>query len=371
MTAHRPTVVVAGGGTAGHTNPGIAVAQALVGMGLGPEQVRFIGGQRGNEGRLVPEAGFSIDLLPGRGIERKLSVQNLKTGCELGSGAFQAQRLIRSYRPAAVLCLGGYAAFAPSAAAVLARRPVVVSEQNAVPSVVNEVIGRAAAACAVPFPDCDLPNKVVTGNPIRSEVIDALDSVDRDAARTALGVVPGRLLVASWAGSLGATAINTAVRDLASQWSDRADIELYHVVGERDWDRFGSTADVKTGRLRYRTVVYEDRMPLLLKAADLVICRAGASTVAELAAVGVPAILVPLPGAPRDHQAANAAQLATVGAAVVINQAELAAGLVRQANRLIGQPDVRQRMRDAGANVGRPDAAAAVAELLALHGGFS
>ncbi len=370
MNPSRPLVVIAGGGTAGHTNPGIAVAQALVERGLGTEQVRFIGGVRGNEGRLVAEAGFAIDLLPGRGIERKVSVQNLRTARDLAAGSLGAQRLIRSYRPAAVLCLGGYAAFAPSAAALTQRRPVVVSEQNAVPSAVNELIGKGAAACAVPFESCDLPRKVVTGNPIRSEVVDALSSLDRDQARAALGVVPGRLLVASWSGSLGSSAVNRAVAGLAQAWRDRSDLELYHVVGERDWEEFGSAGET-AGRLRYRTVAYEDSMPLLLKAADVVICRAGASTVAELAAVGIPAVLVPLPGAPRDHQQRNAEQLADVGAAVVIEQDELDGKLRPAVEELLASGERRQQMRIAGRSVGRPGAAAAVADLLALHGGFS
>ncbi len=371
MNASRPLVVIAGGGTAGHTNPGIAVGQALVERGLGVEQVRFIGGVRGNEGRLVPEAGFAIDLLPGRGIQRRLTVQNARTMWDLGDGSVRAQRLIRSYRPNVVLCLGGYAAFAPSVAAITQRRPVVVSEQNAVPSAVNDLISKRAAASAVPFASCELPRRVVTGNPIRAEIVDALSSIDRDQARAALGVVPGRLLVASFAGSLGSTAINQAVSGLAERWRDRSDVELYHVVGQRDWDTFGSGNDVGPGRVRYRTVPYEDRMPLLLKAADVVVCRAGASTVAELAAVGVPAVLVPLPGAPRDHQRHNAAQLSEVGAAVVIDQDDLEQRLGPEVDGLLADGARRANMCEAGRGVGRPDAAAAVADLLALHGGFS
>ena len=307
----RPSIVITGGGTAGHTNPGIAVAEALVAAGVGRDDVHFIGGRRGNEERLVSDAGFSIDLLQGRGIERRLSPASVGAVLSLVAGIAQGFWYVLRRRPRVVLCLGGYAAFAVSMAAVVLRVPVVVTEQNARASAVNRLIGRFAAVCALPFPDTDLPNGELTGNPSLAAVVDAVRLADRAAARTELGLVEAsgadRVVIGVWSGSLGARSVNDAVRALAVRWAGRTDVALRHVVGRRDWEHFREPPpEVAAGALVYQVIEYEDRMPLLLVAADLAVCRSGASTVAELAIAGLPAVLVPLPIAPRDHQRANA-----------------------------------------------------------------
>ena len=368
-------VVITGGGTAGHTNPGIAVAQALVDLGFPRAAVHFVGGARGNEGTLVTEAGFSIDLLPGRGFARSLRpaalAANAGAARALVAGFVGALRILRRRRPAAVLCLGGYAAAPISMAAVLTRVPVVVTEQNARASAVNRLIGRFATECALPYPEVDLPKGVLTGNPIRPSVVDAVRRMAPGPAKEALGLSSDRMVVAVWSGSLGARSVNRAVRALAETWADRDDVVLYHVVGRRDFAEFEDHPPaVLAGRLRYRTVEYEDRMPELLVAADIAICRAGASTTAELAVAGVPSILVPLPGAPRDHQTANTAELVAAGGALLLADADLSAdALDRLLTPLLNADDLG-RMAAAAASVGRPDAAQRVAELLLRAGGL-
>lgn len=384
--AERAPVLITGGGTAGHTNPGIAVAQALVDLGLDKDRIHFVGGARGNEGELVPAAGFSIDLLPGRGIQRRLSPASLKAniGAVVGlfGGLIKGLAIVAKRRPSAVLCLGGYAAFAVSAAAVLLRVPVVVTEQNARASAVNRLFGRFAAVNAIPFPDTDLPAGVLTGNPIRPAIVDAVaDGEAGSSRRSVFGrltaeqsepPIPadGQTLVAVWAGSLGATRINTAVNELADRWSDRDDVVLYHVVGRRDWDSHGGPRPAQT--LPYVRVAYEEHMPDLLVAADIVVCRAGASTVTELAVAGLPAILVPLPNAPRDHQRANTAEVEAAGGAIVIDDAEVdGAELARLLEPLITDPTRRATMATAARSVARPDAARDVANLLLDAGGIT
>ena len=373
----RP-IIITGGGTAGHTNPGIAVAQALIEAGVPRNLVHFVGGVRGNEGELVADAGFSIDLLPGRGIQRRLTPANIGSVLGLLAGLVKGLAIVAKRRPGAVLCLGGYAAFAASAAAVLLRIPLVVSEQNARASAVNRLFGRFARVCALPFPDTDLPNGVLTGNPIRSTILASVAGADREAARAALlgrhadrvtaSRVGDRVLVAVWAGSLGATRVNRAVRDLAIRWADRDDLAIYHVVGRRDWADFGQPPPEVAGRDRglcYLTVEYEDHMPDLLVAADVAVCRAGASTVTELAVAGLPAVLVPFPGATRDHQRANAAELCDAGGATLVADADLTgerlAGLLEGP---VGDRAQRLAMAAAAASVARPDAARDVAALL-------
>ena len=386
MAGTRPFIIT-GGGTAGHTNPGIAVAEALVAAGVPKGEVHFVGGLRGNEGELVPAAGFSIDLLPGRGIQRKLTPANIGSVLGLLAGFFKGFAIVAKRKPRAVLCLGGYAAFAASAAAVLLRIPLVVTEQNARASAVNRLFGRFAKVCALPFPDTDLPNGELTGNPIRSAIVTAVAGADRDAARDGVATrynegaadqdpeyrvsLDDRVLIAVWAGSLGATKINEAVQELSSLWADRRDLAIYHVVGARDWDRFSADAPTSADGLLYLTVRYENNMPDLLVAADVAICRAGASTVTELAVAGLPAILVPLPHAPRDHQRANSAEVERAGGAIVIDNASVTAErLAEILEPIVTDPERRRTMARATASVARPAAAPDVAALLLEAGGL-
>ncbi|MEM9615209.1 MAG: glycosyltransferase [Actinomycetota bacterium] len=365
--------VITGGGTAGHTNPGIAVAEALVAAGVPTDEVHFVGGKRGNEATLVPAAGFSIDVLPGRGIERKISLRSVGAVLALVIGGLKGFWLVLRHRPKAVLCLGGYAAAAVSMAAVILRVPVVVTEQNARASAVNRLIGRWARTCALPFPGTDLPNGVVTGNPTLSAVVEAVASGDRDQARGALDLPLDSVVVGVWSGSLGATSVNKVTRDLAVRWADRSDVAIRHVVGRRDWDDYRTPpSEVETGKLVYQLVEYEDRMPELLTAADVVLCRAGASTVAEISIAGLPSILVPLPIAPRDHQRANTGELVDVGAAVVVDDARLDIDhLLSELTPIVDDAARRERMAAAATSVARPDAAHRVAELLLAAAGES
>ncbi len=361
-------VIITGGGTAGHTNPGIATAQALVARGLDVAAVHFVGGERGNEGTIVPDAGFSIDLLPGRGIKRSLSSDNIGAIADLFRGAVQAFRIVKTHQPRVVVCLGGYAAFGASLAAILQRIPVVVTEQNARASVVNRIVGRFAKACATPFPDTDLPKAVLTGNPVRSSVVKAVQQADRGSSRRAKSFADDRTVIVVWSGSLGARSVNRAVSDLAAIWRDRTDITIYHVIGRRDWaDRVSVE-----GAIDYRTIEYEDDMPSLLVGGDVAVCRSGASTVTELAVAGLPSILVPLPGAPRDHQRANSVELTDAGGAIVINDDELTADTLAAAlGPMLDNADERRKMAVAAASVGRPEAADAVAALVLDIGGLS
>ncbi len=385
MTTSSCRVLITGGGTAGHTNPGIAVAESLVKLGLRPDEIRFLGGERGNEKTLVPAAGFEIDLLPGRGIRRSLAPQAVRDnfGAITGllTGLRRARSTVRSLRPDVVVCLGGYAAFAGSAAAVAARVPLVITEQNARASAVNRLFGRFATVSALPFPDTDLPNGELTGNPIRASVVEAVQSVDRDEARDRMAdrLWPGqshamadRVLLAVWAGSLGATRINQAVAELATRWADRSDLAIYHIVGRRDWERFGTDhPQASPDGLLYVTVDYENHMAEVLRGADIALCRSGASTVSELSAVGLPSVLVPLPIATRDHQRANAAELVAVGGALLLDDAEVTTDkLADVLGPILADREHMASMSVAAESVGRPEAADAVARIVARVAGI-
>ncbi len=365
-------VLIAGGGTAGHTNPGIAVAKALVDAGLEPENIRFAGSERGNESVLVPEAGFEIDVLPGRGIVRNISKTSLVAVLANFRGLGQSISLVKRLDPAVVLCLGGYAAFGPSVAAVIRRIPLVITEQNARASAVNRTLGRFAKVCALPYPDTDLPNGVLTGNPIRPEVVAAVRRAEPDEARHKLGIPTDRVVLAVWAGSLGARSVNIAIRDLAERWRHRDDLAIYHVVGRRDWPEFSANPpDIGELGISYTAVEYENSMPDLLAAADFALTRAGASTTAELAVAGLPALMVPLPSAPRDHQRANAQELLHAGGGMVISDSVLnAPGIEALLGPILVDDNKLNAMAVAAASVARPDAAREVAALVLREGGL-
>lgn len=358
--------LVAGGGTAGHVLPGLAVANALVGRGHDPASIHFVGSARGLEADLVPAAGFGLTVLPGRGIQRRLTFENVAAVWGLLKAVFMGIGLVRRRRPQVVLVLGGYASVACVIGAVLWRVPIVVAEQNARAGAANRLAGRFAKAAAVPFPETDLPRKVVTGNPVRAEVL-AIDRVGgRASARAALGLPLDRTVVAVVTGSLGARKVNQAVRAAVPSWADRSDLAVRHVIGSRDFEVMAADApDLPEGGLLYQQVRYEDRMDLLLAAADLLVGRAGGTTVAELAEVGLPGLLVPLPIAPRDHQTANATALVGAGAAILVPDAELdGPRIVRELQPLLDDPDRLVAMGVAARALAHPDAADRVADLV-------
>jgi UDP-N-acetylglucosamine--N-acetylmuramyl-(pentapeptide) pyrophosphoryl-undecaprenol N-acetylglucosamine transferase len=360
-------IVIAGGGTAGHTLPAVAVGRALVARGY--RDIVFVGSRRGLEGRLVREAGFPIVLLPGRGVARRLTWDNVGAVAGLGIAAATALVLLARHRPAVVLSVGGYAGAPCALASVVLRIPLVLAESNGVAGASNRLVGRWAKASAVAFPGTGLAREVVTGNPVRPEILAARrDELGRDgakrAARHSLGLPVDRHVVAVTGGSLGARRINEATLRLAHLWVDRRDVAIHHVVGSRDWADVSSRPP-PAGALYYQAVEYEERMEDVLVSADLVVSRAGGTTLAELTVLGVPAVLIPLPGAPDDHQSVGARQLEQAGAAVVVGDAELTAErLAAEVGRLLADGERLCGMAAASARLGRPDAADRVVDLL-------
>jgi UDP-N-acetylglucosamine:LPS N-acetylglucosamine transferase len=248
---------------------------------------------------------------------------------------------------------------------------------DAVPGAANRFLSRIARAAAVAYPGTRIRRAVVTGAPVRPEVAAVAaeygDPAARTSARRKLGLPVGAFVVVAFGGSLGARRVNEAVLGLAHLWSGRGDLAIYHVVGTRDSEWAAAAAsellgEAGTAGISYVQVPYEDHMELVYAAADVAVCRAGANTVAELTVTGTPSILVPLPGAPGDHQNANARVLATNEAAIVIQDGELEAGrLSEELERLLDDRDRLGRMAEAAHSLGRPDAAEAVADLAASH----
>ena len=366
-TTPRPFVVVTGGGTGGHVYPALAVADELVRRGHDRATVRFLGSARGMEADMVPAAGYAIDLLPGRGLLRRMSWaalrQNLRTAVDTVAALGRAVTLLRRQRPEVVFGVGGYAAAPGVVAARALRIPVVVHEQNAAPGVVNRLAVALGARAAVSIPGTRLAGAVCTGNPVRAAIAEGA-AADPDADSHA-GPDAGRFRVGVFGGSLGAGRINDAVLDLACAWSDRADTAIRHVTGRRDHERcLERRPQPPAGALRYERVPYEDDMPGLYRWADVVVTRAGAVTVAELAVAGEPAVVVPLPGAPSDHQTANGRALADAGAAVLLPDDRCDGPALARALDELRDPARRRAMSEAARTLARPDAAARVADLV-------
>lgn len=361
--------LIAGGGTAGHLLPGISVARALVAAGHAPAEIHFVGAERGPESEIVPAAGFGVDVLPGRGIARSLSLANVRAVLDLVRALFRGIALVRRHRPAVVVVLGGYASFACGVGAVVHRVPLVLLEQNKRAGAVNRLLRRFASASAVSFADTDLPKATVTGNPLRPEIRAMAEHPDPAAARRALDLPADRTVIAVFAGSLGSRRINEAVREVAIRWADRSDLVIRHVVGRRDHASFVADApSPPADGLGYQVVEYEDQMHLMLDAADVAVTRAGGS-VFELMAASLPAILVPLPIATRDHQMANARAVEALGAAVVVADDEFDGARLEQELASLfetpGRLDAMRRAARSGAVIDAAERAAAVIEAVA------
>jgi undecaprenyldiphospho-muramoylpentapeptide beta-N-acetylglucosaminyltransferase len=373
VSAPRGTVI-AGGGTGGHTVPSMQIARALVARGHAPESIELFGSRRGQEAALWPTLEFRYTLLPGRGIRRSFSPAALwaNAGAVLGLvwACLRALASFARHRPRVVVMVGGYASFPAALAAVLTRTPLVGVTTDAVPGAVNGLLGRFAAANAVAFEGTDLPRAHVTGTPIRPEIAAAGAGRDRTGAREALGLPAESETVTAVGGSLGARRVNRAVAELASQWGQCPGRTIYHVTGRRDYEDFALADRERRGgtALSYTVVPFEDHMADLYAAADVCVSRAGAMSVAELLTAGCAAVLVPLPGAPRDHQTRNAEAMVRMGAAVLVPDAECdGRRLADELTALLGDPERLHAMRAAARTHGHPDAAARVAELVDEH----
>jgi UDP-N-acetylglucosamine--N-acetylmuramyl-(pentapeptide) pyrophosphoryl-undecaprenol N-acetylglucosamine transferase len=359
----RPAVfaLVAGGGTGGHVYPALALADALVARGHARDAVRFLGASRGLEARAVPDAGYEIDLLPARGYQRGWSpahvVANVKMVGAMTRAMVTALRIVRRYRPRVVVGVGGYASVPGTLAAWLLRIPVVVHEQNAVPGLANRLATRLGARATVSFPGTPLARAEVVGNPVRASLASLVRTPD-----------PGNPLLGVVGGSLGSPRLNDAALHLYDAWRATTDVRVRHVAGRLHYDDCAARLE----RLRrpddtivYDLVPYEDQMDRFYGGASLAVCRAGAVTVAELAAAGVPSVLVPWPGAAGDHQTDNARVMEEAGAAVLVPDAQAdGARIEAVARELLHDPARLSSMSDAARALARPDAADRLADLV-------
>jgi UDP-N-acetylglucosamine--N-acetylmuramyl-(pentapeptide) pyrophosphoryl-undecaprenol N-acetylglucosamine transferase len=359
-----PHVVIAAGGTGGHIYPGLALADAL--RVAAPDVVTsFVGTTRGLEGEIIPRAGYPldvVDMVPFVGAKRFVLPAAL-----LRAGA-QCRRILRSRGAHVAVGMGGYASAPLLLGARLARTPSLIHESGAIPGKANLVAARLTDNIATSFPGAvgAFPagkDTRVTGMPLAPEF--ALFDRDRlrAEARRDLGLPADGFVLFVMGGSQGATRLSTAAVELGARWKDRDDIHILLKIGARAGsDLDDAIAAAGADKVIHR-VAYLDRMDSAYAAADAALCRAGAGTVAELAATGLPAVLVPYPFATGDHQRENAAELVAADAAVVVPDAEATGQrLAPIIEEMVDDPARLARMAAGARGVGRPDAAARLAD---------
>jgi UDP-N-acetylglucosamine--N-acetylmuramyl-(pentapeptide) pyrophosphoryl-undecaprenol N-acetylglucosamine transferase len=349
-------VLIAGGGTGGHVYPGIAVAEEMMRLSPGSEVV-FVGGRKGIEASAVPESGFRIRYVMTRSFPRRAWWR--WPGALLGNivGFFQSLWVVASERPDAVLGTGGYVSGPISLAAVLLGRPLLLQEQNSIPGLANRWLARVADEVHLSFTEARpyfsrKDHLKVTGNPVRSHILGG----DRSQGIQAFGLAEGKPTVFIFGGSRGAHRINEAALDAMRRLKGRVDLQCILQTGREDlpW----AQGIISAEQLPVKAMAFLRDIHLAYAVADLVVCRSGAMTLAEIAACGTPAILVPYPHAAHNHQEVNARNLVERGAAALILDRELTGErLAKEIAHLVADRQALRRMSAHARTFARLDAA--------------
>ena len=351
-------VLIAAGGTGGHIYPGIAVAQEIMRRDAASE-VRFVGTARGLETRLVPQAGFELSLIDSAGLKNLSRIAQMRGLVLLPKSFASAWSLIRRFRPDLVVGAGGYVSGPVVLMAALTNRRTLVMESNALPGMTNRVLARFVNRAAVSFEQA-LPyfrgKGVVTGNPVRREFFD-IPPKQRDA---------GKLSLLIFGGSQGARAINEGmIAALPMLASLRTALRIKHQTGPADFEKVRAAYAAAGWEEQADVRSYIDNMVADFAAADVVICRAGATTTAELIAAGKASIMIPFPFAADDHQRKNAEALEAAGASRMILQQDASGErLATEIGKLVSAPQVLDQMEAASRQLAHGDAAVSVVNLI-------
>lgn len=363
-------LIISGGGTGGHIYPAITIAREITKLADGCE-ILFVGTKHGLEADIVPKEGFNFTTIEVRGLERRLSWQNVRTILTTAGSIWRSVSIIKEFKPDVVIGTGGYVCGPVLLAASLLNIPAMIQEQNVIPGITNKILSRFVDKVALGYSEAKLyfkkykPDQLVfTGNPIRPEVMTA----DRAEAQAALGLDPNKLTILVAGGSRGARSINRAMLDVYKHFHRSESIQILHVTGQNEYNSIvgnikQSGIDLTSnGNIMVKPYLYN--MPFALAAADLAIFRAGAVGLAELTARGIPAILVPYPYAAENHQEFNARVLERYGAAKVIADKELTGPkLTATLKQLLEDKAMLLGMANKSRELGRPEAAAVIARL--------
>jgi UDP-N-acetylglucosamine--N-acetylmuramyl-(pentapeptide) pyrophosphoryl-undecaprenol N-acetylglucosamine transferase len=352
-------VVIAGGGTGGHLYPGIAVARELLSR-RADAQISFAGTAQGIEARVLPREGFVLDLIRSGGLKGKSIAGRFRGAWLLPQGLWDAWRIVKKRRPHLVIGVGGYSSGPVVLLAALRGVPTMVLEQNAVPGLTNRLLARFVRSAAVTFDSTREyfgGKAFVSGNPVRPEFLESVDPLTEAGADDESSIA--RILV--FGGSQGAHAINLAMVEAAAELAANPRLRITHQTGERDVEMVRAAYGHAGVSAEVEPFLYD--MGRRLRQADVIVCRAGATTLAEITAAGKAAILIPLPTATDDHQRRNAEALAATGAAELLPQREATGGALAQ--RVLALADdrgARFQMARAARALARPDAAKVIVD---------
>lgn len=359
-------VIFAGGGTGGHINPAISIADYAKSQNDGLEAL-FIGTKRGLESKLVPKAGYDIKYIDIAGFNRKNLLKNISVVAKLIKSRMDCRKIIREFKPDCVVCTGGYVSGPVIMAAAKEGVPSLIHEQNVYPGLTVKGSEKYVRYLAVSFDETvnlmgAKEKCVVTGNPIRTQILEA----DRDAARKKLGIDKPFVLV--FGGSLGAERINDTMLKIIPRLKENGNVKLLFGTGERNYASIRSALSqmgVEEGNANIEVVPYIDNMAEIMAAADVVVARSGAITVSELAALGKPSVLIPSPNVVRNHQEQNAREFEKNGAAEVITELELTSDvLYKKVTALLEDEEKLKEMSENLKKMAKTDALPKIYELM-------
>lgn len=357
-------IVLSGGGTAGHINPALAVAEVLESR---EHTVLFAGTPQGVEARLVREAGIPFTAFEAAGFDRSRPASIVSAVAKILKSTRDAKRWFADVRPDVVVGFGGYVSIPVGRAAEIMNIPVVVHEQNSVMGMANKYLGKRAKAVALTYEVAgsaldDMSKVVVTGNPVRSSVLAA----KREDGRAMLGIPGDALMLLVFGGSLGARHINTAVCALKQRLLAVDDLFIVQVTGPKELEAVeADLALTDEEKRRWKLFGYQDRMGETLAACDMVVSRAGATSLAEISALHIPAMLVPFPFATEDHQTTNAKAYVQSGAAYMMPDDQVEGDRFAELLfSMVGDAAVRDRMREASKAFKTKDAASRLADVV-------
>jgi UDP-N-acetylglucosamine--N-acetylmuramyl-(pentapeptide) pyrophosphoryl-undecaprenol N-acetylglucosamine transferase len=345
--------LLAGGGTAGHVNPMLALAQSLRAL---DQEVLTLGTKEGLESRLVPQRGFELLTIARLPFPRKPSLYALTFPFKFAAAVFAILKMISAYKIEAVVGFGGYASAPAYLAAFLARKPLVIHEANALAGIANRLGAKFTKNIAVAFPNSDLSPAAITGMPLRPEIVESVSGYDKEQARIELGLNPFMTTLLVTGGSLGAKSINDAIIETRSVLN-AAGIQILHIVGDR------ANLD-EVSEPGYRRMAYCDRMDAAIAASDMAVSRAGSSTVSEFAACGLPAIYIPYPVG-NGEQRFNAATIVEAGGGKLVSDSEFTAKYIStELIPLVSHSSSLRKMSQAAKSVGIPDATERLRDLV-------
>jgi len=337
-------VIIGGGGTGGHIFPAISIANALRSADKEID-ILFVGALNKIEMEKVPEAGYRIIGLPVAGFQRKISIKNFSFFVKLLKSMRSSGRIIREFKPDVAVGVGGYASGPILKAAARKKIPVVIQEQNSYAGVTNRILARSAVRICVAYDGMErfFPAEkiVLTGNPVRKDIID--QNGNREDALTHFGLDPSKQTILILGGSLGARTINNSIAGYLSKFPD--DIQMLWQCGKLYYSEMNAILKA-SGKKNIVLKEFIREMSQAFTATDIIVSRAGAGTISELAIVAKPVILVPSPNVAEDHQTQNALSLVNKGAAVLVKDSEASGMLMSRALSLLKNPDERKKLSE-------------------------